>query len=116
MWLLVAIAAQFVNGSSAVIDKLVLRKSYPNPVGYTFWLGVLGIFSLVFLPFGFRMLNFSEAGVALLAGSFFILAMLFYFYALFYGEASNSVILIGAISPIFTYIFSSLFLSDSQTP
>src|SRR3989344_4349985 len=110
MWLLVAIAAQFVNGSSAVIDKLLLRKSYPNPVGYTFWLGVLGIVSLIFLPFGFRMLNFSEAGVALLAGSFFILAMFFYFYALFYGEASNSVILIGAISPIFTYIFSSLIL------
>ena len=110
MWLLVAIAAQFVNGSSAVIDKLLLRKSYPNPVGYTFWLGVLGIVSLIFLPFGFRMLNFSEAGVALLAGSFFILAMFFYFYALFYGEASNSVILIGAISPVFTYIFSSLIL------
>ena len=33
MWLLVAIAAQFANGSSAVIDKLLLRKSYPNPVG-----------------------------------------------------------------------------------
>ncbi|QQG46404.1 MAG: EamA family transporter [Candidatus Niyogibacteria bacterium] len=110
MWLLVAIAAQFVNGSSAVIDKLLLKKSYPNPIGYTFWLGILGVFSLVFLPFGFRILNLSEAGLAFLAGIFFILAMLFYFYALFYGEASNSVILIGAISPVFTYIFSSLIL------
>src|SRR3989344_4418791 len=115
MWLLVAILAQFVNGSSAVIDKLLLKKSYPNPVGYTFWLGVLGIFSLVFLPFGFRMLNFSEAGVAMVAGVFFILAMLFYFYALFYGEASNSVILIGAVSPIFTFFFSSWILGIELT-
>ena len=109
-WLLVAILAQFVNGSSAVIDKLLLKKSYPNPIGYTFWLGILGIFSLVFLPFGFRVLNFSELSTAFFAGALFILAMLFYFYALFYGEASDSIILIGAVSPIFTYIFSSLIL------
>ncbi|MEK7566947.1 MAG: EamA family transporter [Patescibacteria group bacterium] len=113
MWLLVAILAQFVNGSSTVIDKLLLKKSYPNPVGYTFWLGILGLFSVVFIPFGFRALSPEESGVALLAGAIFILAMLFYFLALFHSQTVSSVIFIGAISPIFTFAASWVFLGIS---
>lgn len=109
-WLLVVIAAQFINGSSAIIDKLLLKKSYPNPIGYTFWLGILGLFSVIFIPFGFQLLPPAELLLALLTGGIFVVAMLFYFLALFRGEASNAVILIGALSPIFTLTFSSLIL------
>ncbi|MBI4119635.1 MAG: EamA family transporter [Parcubacteria group bacterium] len=109
-WLIVAVAAQFINGSSAVIDKLLLKKSYPNPIGYTFWLGVLGLFSIILIPFGFHILPAAQLVIALVTGAFFICAMLFYFLALYRGEASNAVVLIGALSPIFTLIFSSQLL------
>jgi len=111
-WLLVAIASRFILGSSAVIDKLLLKKAYPNPIGYTFWLGVLGLFSLVLIPFGFHQISAQNLAVALITGCIFILAALFYFSALFRGEASSTLLLIGGLSPIFTFLLSSWILNN----
>lgn len=109
MWLLVAIVGRFILGSSAVADKAILKKSYPNPIGYVFWLGILGLAALVLLPSGFQSLPWSQIAVALAAGVCFMLAMLFLYTALFRTEASRALILIGAISPIFTLIFTYPF-------
>ncbi len=104
-----------MSGSSAVIDKLLLKKSYPNPIGYTFWIGILSVFTVFLAPFGFRLFNFSEFGFTFLTGAVSILALFFYFAALFYGEASSSIILIWALAPIFTLIFSSALLDINLT-
>ncbi len=107
MWLLVAIISRFVSGSSAVIDKMLLKKSYQNPVGYTFWLGVLGLAALALVPSGFQILAPSQIFIALAAGAALVAAMFLLFSALFRSEASNSLVLIGAVSPVFTLLFSA---------
>ncbi len=109
-WFFIALLAQFVLGTSAVFDKLLLKKSFSNPVGYTFWLGILGLFGLVLIPFGFTDATPWVVSLALLSGVVFIVALLFYFWALYYGEASSAVVAMGALSPIATLIFSALLL------
>src|SRR3990167_6481945 len=96
-WLLIAALAQLTLGTSAVFDKLLLRRGVFDPWVYTFWVGILGIFSLVLVSFGFLLL-------ALLAGSIFILAVLFMFLSLHRGEASEILPIIGSLSPVFTLI------------
>jgi drug/metabolite transporter (DMT)-like permease len=113
-WLFFAFIAQFIAGSAAIFDKLLYKKVYKNPLGYTFWLGILGLFSLAFIPFGAKINPSSiQFLIALAAGATFIGAMFFYFKAIFIGETSSRAVLISAISPIFTLIASSFLLGES---
>jgi len=122
MWLVVALLAQFILGTSAVFDKLLLRRGFFNPWAYTFWLGVLGLFSLSLLPLGLLMSptetvwGFIAPPLSLLftalgAGAVFIVAMLFLFRALGGSEASTVLPFIGALSAIATLILG-YFLID----
>lgn len=111
-WFLIAIIAQIVLGTSAVFDKLLLKRKFFDPLVYTFWLGLLGIFSLIILPFGFSSLALGTIITALIAGALFVLAMLFLFYALDYSEASSTLPVIGGFSPVFTLIISYFLLGS----
>ena len=111
-WLLVAVAAQFILGTSAVFDKLILKRGFLDPWAYTFWLGLLGLFSLVLLPFGFHLVPLEIFVLALLAGAAFLLAVLFMFLSLHRGEASETLPIIGGLSPIFTLFGGILLLED----
>ncbi len=115
-WFLVATVGRLILGSTAVIDKLLLKKDYPNPLGYTFWLGILGLSTLLLIPIGFTLIPIEIVFLALIAGAIFSFALLFQFIALFEGEASKVLIFIGALSPIFTYTFSNAVLGDSFSP
>ena len=111
-WLLIAALAQLTLGTSAVFDKLLLRRGVFDPWVYTFWVGILGIFSLVLVPFGFESVSLGFLLLALLAGSIFILAVLFMFLSLHRGEASEILPIIGSLSPVFTLIAGLILLSD----
>ncbi|MDP2648248.1 MAG: DMT family transporter, partial [Candidatus Yanofskybacteria bacterium] len=113
MWIFIALIGQFIGGTSALFDKLIIKKLYPNPVGYTFWLGILGIFSFFLLPFGFHLLPPAEMTFAFFAGSVFLLGFLLYFNGLARGQASNVVILLGTFLPISTLIWSRIILGLS---
>ncbi len=115
-WLPIAIFAHFLLGGVVVVDKFILKSSYRNPVGYTFWLGILSLLSLVLLPFGFQPLDSAHILIALSAGAVFNVALLLLFSALFLGEASNVQVFIGgAASPLFTLIISSALIGNALT-
>ncbi|RJQ36650.1 DMT family transporter [Candidatus Parcubacteria bacterium] len=105
-WLVVAIAGQAVIGSSAVFDKILLKRRSIEPWGYTFWLGVLGLFAVVLLPFGYMAAPPAIIALALIGGAAFLASAFFAFRALEKIEASESLPLLGAFSPIATLIFS----------
>lgn len=110
-WLFVAVIAQFISGSSAVVDKFFLKKTYPNPVGYAFWLGIFALAAVFFVPFtDFHAIPLSTLTLALIAGATFLAGILLFFMVLFRGEAANTVILIGSLSPLFTLFFSLGYL------
>ena len=107
-WFLISLIAQFILGTSAVFDKLLLKKSYPNPVGYAFWAGVLGFASVLLLPFGFGAVSLETIGLALWGGCVFLWALLFFYWALHSEEASSVVLAVGGLSPLATFLFSLL--------
>ncbi|OGZ45611.1 MAG: hypothetical protein A3J54_00825 [Candidatus Ryanbacteria bacterium RIFCSPHIGHO2_02_FULL_45_13b] len=115
-WFLISLIAQFILGTSALADKLLLKKTFPNPVGYTFWLGIFGLISAVLLPFDFVSVSWQTLMMALVAGGAFILGMLFYFYALFYSKAGGSIVSVSGFSPIATLVFGSFFFGTVLQP
>lgn len=115
MWFLIAIFAQIILGTAAVFDKLLLRVRVPDAVTYTFWLGVLGIFAIVLLPFGFSSLALTFIVLALGAGIVFIVSLLLLFFALELGHALSILPLAAALIPFFTIIFSYVLLGSRLT-
>ncbi len=109
-WLFIAIIAQIILGTSAVFDKLLLKRQFFDPWVYTFWIGIFGGFiSLFLMPFGFLELSIQSRIVALVTGVIFIGGLFFLFTALQRGYASTTFTLVGALTPLATLIIGSAF-------
>lgn len=113
IWLFIAIIAQIILGTSAVLDKVLLKHTKINPAAYTFWLGLIGGFGFILLPFGGFAMSSGLIAIALLSGIFFIGGMLMLFHALAVGQASAVLPLIGALSAVSTFIFAHAFGFDA---
>lgn len=111
-WLFVALAAYFLISLNLTLDKVILKNSVPHPVVYGFYIGILSIFGLVFLPFGRLSLDWNNIITGILVGAVFLGALFIMYKAMFSFEASRVGPIIGAISPIFVSLFSFLFLNE----
>lgn len=112
LWILIAIFAYFLLAIVALVDKYLVSGPIPGAKVYAFYVGVLGIISILLIPFiGFFIPDsFYQAGLALLAGSVHIFALFAFFSCLKKFEVSRVVPSIGAVSPIFV-VFLGYFLS-----
>ncbi len=116
-WLIVSIIAQVILGTSAVFDKLLLRKRFTDPWAYTFWASVLALFIVILIPFfGFYSIPAKTVLIGILGGAAFSLALFFFFLALREGEASVALPVIGGLAPVFTLAIGIPLLKSSLTP
>lgn len=112
-WFLIVIIAYLLNAMAMIIDKSLLKKSIPEPVVYTFYIGVLGlIFIPLLMPFGFALLGIKLILLGLFSGIFFIIALLLFFQALKDDDASQVIPLIGGFNPIAILIFAYLLIGE----
>ena len=109
-WLPIAVIAQVIIGSSAVFDKILLRRRSIEPWGYTFWFGMLGGVAVFLLSFGYHPAALWVILLALAGGAIFVFSAFFAFKALEKIEASETLPLMGALSPVFTLVIASWFL------
>lgn len=107
--LLAATAWSCVN----VIDKYTLSKLVKTPLLPLIALGVVGLVAaiLIILTRGLIFLPARQLLLALLAGSFYLLFVAFYYQAIKIEEVSKIMSLF-YLSPIFTLIGSSLLLAE----
>src|SRR3989338_420227 len=112
----IAIIAYGLSGITAVIDKILLKKSIPAPLTYVFYISMMGMILVLFLiPFGL-IFNFQSALFAILSGILGNFAFLTYFQALKKGEASIVAPVVGGANPLFTLLLGSIFLGQILTP
>jgi len=108
-WLIVAVCSYFLLAVVALVDKYLLGRALVSPKMYAFYVGVGGIFVLIFIPFGFFLPEPSIIIFALLAGIFHILGIFITFKAIQLFEVSRVVPAIGGFLSLFvfglTYIF-----------
>ena len=105
----IAIFAQVLLGVSLVVDKYILHvKEGRKPISYVFWIGILNVFGGLLLFYKFQTPSLMLLGLSALAGFVFLLALLFYYKAIFSGAVSESAPVIGGLAPIATYYLESL--------
>ncbi|RJQ34836.1 hypothetical protein C4566_01600 [Candidatus Parcubacteria bacterium] len=111
-WLTIAIIAYLILALVNVADKFILEKVVPGPRTYTFLVGITGGVVIVLAPFGLVWPGWGMLMLDVLVGLCFSAGLMFLYYALKKSEASRVFTLVGGVTPVFTIIFSVLFLQE----
>ena len=112
-WIFLSILSYFLNALVATIDKFLISEKIPEPIVYTFYIGILSIFSLILFPFGKIFFpSFFYLIISFIAGLLFMFALFSFFRALKTNESSRVVPLIGTLTTIFSIIFSFFILDE----
>lgn len=111
-WLLITVIAYLLFAFANVGDKLVVSKYKTEPIVYAFYVGVMGIVTIVLLPFDFAWPNLIQSGWLMFAGVTFVFGLYFMYKAINAGETTRAITIMGSTAPIFTFLLSYLFLSE----
>ncbi len=113
MW---ATAGYFLNAVAVAVDKALLgRRELASPAAYTLTISALGLFVLVLVPFGFELGEPHSILWGVLSGCAFTLGLWLMFMVLKHGEASRVPAFIGALGPVFVFMFSYVVLGERLT-
>jgi len=113
---LVAIIAQGLIGISLIWDKVLLKApGTRNLFSYVFWLGAMSVFGVILVPFGYNSPSFHVIWIAFLAGVVHLTGVFFYYAALKRGEASETLAIMGGLSPVATAAIGFGLLSKQMT-
>ncbi len=112
LWLFLVLIAYFLNAVSTLISKWLLIKSIPEPVVFTFYIGVLNLVAILLIPFGFHFSALTDIFTALFSGVFFGLGFYFLARALRIDQASQVAPMVGGLQPIFVLLFAFWFLPE----
>lgn len=114
-WLLVTILSYFFLALVALFDRYFLIGPLPDPWAYTFYIGILWLFvSLPLIFFGPQLQGFEVLVLGILTGLIRIFAILFLAKGISESEISRVVPAIGGFLPIFTFLFFSIFLPQTE--
>jgi len=111
-WLIIVIIAHLFNAVVFLVDKYLLSRSIPNPLVYSFYVGLLSLLALLLIPFGFLIPGWPEILIDLATGAILILALILFYFSLRYNEPSRIVPIIGGFVALFTLILSYIFLGE----
>ena len=115
-WFLIALAGYFFYAIVTVINKILLRqRATTKPLVFTFWIGVLSVFTFVLSPFGLHWPGWGAFALDFFVGALFFVALLTFYQALDINEASRAASVIGGLQPIFILLLSWLFLAEKLT-
>lgn len=114
-WLSIIILAYLLFAFGSFFDKLVL-KGKPNPVSYTFYVGLFSLLVVLIIPFVQFQVPESRVFVWIILDALVYTAGLYFmFSALERFDVSRVVPIVGAFQPIFIFLLAWLFWGFQQT-
>jgi len=112
LWITAAILAYLMNAGVYIADKFLLSTKIHSSITYAFYVGIWSVFNIVLLVFAPWVPDLRELLLDLLAGVLFLGTLVFWYKALHQSEATRVVPIVGALVPIFSFIFSYIFLGE----
>lgn len=113
-WLILTIVAYFLLAVSALFDKYLLKGPIKRPKVYAFYLGILGVFYLALIPFGFSLPPLSQFPLPLFTGCLLIFGLYVFYKGIKDFEVSRIVPAVGSMIPVFILFLNFLF--TGKTP
>ncbi len=115
IWLYITIIAYLLFALANIGDKLVVSKFKTSPIVYAFYVGTMGIMTVFLIPFGVIWPNFIQIFWSLSGGVAFVIAAFFMYKAIYAGETTKAITIMGSTAPIFTFLMSYWLLSERLT-
>lgn len=113
---LVAAIAYLLGGFTVVLDKFLLgSKRISSAPIYAFYVGLTGMFVLAFVPFGFFVPTREQIILSLFSGMLFDWGILALYFSIQRSQASQVTPVVGAVTPIATYVASFVLLGERLT-
>ena len=113
-WFYFALLGYFLYALVTVGNKFLLRqRATTKPLVFTFWVGVLSLFTFALAPFGLHWPGVSWLFFDLLTGLIFFVVLLTFYRALDINEASRVSSAVGGLTPILVLVFSGIFLGEA---
>ncbi len=113
MWIFIAVTSYLMNAGVYVADKFLLSKKIHSSVVYAFYVGIWSVGNFALLVFDPYVPEVKALLLDLSAGFLFLFTLIFWYKALHQSEATRVVPIVGALTPVFSFVFSYLFL-DAQ--
>ncbi len=110
MFIFIAIFSYFLNAGVYVADKFLLSKQVHSSIVYAFYVGIWSVGNFALLLFSPWLPTWGQLWLDLAAGFLFLFTLVFWYKALHQSEATRVVPIVGALTPIFSFVFSYLFL------
>lgn len=115
-YLYIAIFAYFINAGVYTADKFILSRKIHSSITYAFFVGIWSVFNLVLLVLAPWVPTWGELWLDLAGGFVFLIAMVAWYKALHQSEATRVVPIVGALTPIFSFILSYIFFGEAFGP
>ncbi len=114
MFVFAALGSYFLGALTVILDKFLLgSKRISSAPVYSFYIGVFGLFALLFIPFaGFSVPDCWQIFLSLSGGMLFSFGILALYFAIKKSEASRVSPIVGAIIPVVTYFLFLIFSSE----
>ena len=115
MWLVIACLGYTLLAIVALLDKLVVSREQVKPLQFTFFSTIILSPFIVTLPFIPPPFSWQAWVAVIICGSAYGAALFTMYKAFAAGEVSHNGPLIGAITPLCTFILASIFLPEPLT-
>lgn len=112
MWLVVALTGFVIAAAVNILDKFVLDKTIKNPAVFVFYSTIFALLFFLAVPWAGNLAGAFDYAIALLCAACFVAALWTGYVAIQKSEISHIGPLIGAVIPIFTFIWGKLFFAE----
>jgi uncharacterized membrane protein len=115
MFILLTIFQYFLQTITDVLDKYLITKRKIEPVNYTFYTIVTGLFLLLLWPWYYANISAGAVGLSMFSGACFSLAMYIFYLTLSEGEVSRVVPFVYGLVPLFDIFIGIVFQKNFLT-
>jgi drug/metabolite transporter (DMT)-like permease len=112
MWLVVALTGFVIAAVVNILDKFVLDKTIKNPVVFVFYSTIFALLFFLAVPWAGNLAGGFDYVIALLCAICFVISLWTGYVAIQKSEISHIGPFIGAVLPIFTFIWSKIFFNE----
>lgn len=108
-WLLYALGGYLFNAVTSIFDKFLLAGRIKEPCVYAFFVAILSLFAVVFVPFGVRWIPWQTIVVFVISGVLFLYGLVAFYNAVKRSEISRVAPLVGITIAVIAGVASLAF-------
>ncbi len=112
-WLIIALGAYLLLAIANLLDKFLVDNVVKNSRAYAFLACILGLVVVLVAPWFLKWPGWWWFSYNIVTGYIFAIALWLLYEALKRGEAAKTLVFIGGLTPVFSLIFSILFLKET---